>query len=329
MIVKSCSFSSDKRLARCEKQYDYRAGERLKPKLKKEGLWRGDWLHQLYEAYYRGQDWEKKHIEIRKAKWDKLFDEEKEMYGEDFPKHIISLMRHYVDHWGPNDSKWKIVSIEQAHELMTVWGFPVRWKSDLIVKEKGLNILVETKNKKEIPDSKERILAPQVHSYCWLLSQVGIKIDRILWNYIRTEPIPMPKLNKDGTISKAKINTDRRHYRQFLKENRIHPKGEEVIGIENILENLPETLALERVYNIPNLKLGEKFVRDWVERHRRARLIKRPLRHFARDCAWMCDYYELCQIDLLGKDRETFIKNNFIQITPADTVEELSTPWKG
>jgi len=154
-----------------------------------------------------------------------------------------------------------------------------------------------------------------VHSYAYLLRRVGIDIKFIIWNYLRTTRVPSPTLNKDGSISKRKINTDRRTYERFLKENKIHPKGDEVIGVENKLESLPETLSLLRVRNSVNLKVGEMFVREWLERARRAQAITRPLRTFNRNCSWDCDYYELCQIDMLGRDRETHIKQNFVQIS--------------
>jgi len=315
MKVKGVSYSSDKKLARCEKQYSYRYDEKLKAKVKKRGLYIGDWMHQLTEAFRRDQDWKKKWKELKKTLWDSLFDEEKEMYG-DVPSLSYELMEHYIEHWEDDHKKWKPLHIEEAYEKMTKYGWPVRWKSDYIVKEGKLTVLVENKNNKEIPDSGERILAPQVHAYCWLLLKVkGIKIDVIVWDYVRTEPVLMPKINKDGTVSKRKINTDQRTFRKALREAKIQPdSGEEWLSIKEKLDALPETLSLMRIRNAPNFKVGELFVRQWIERARRAEKIVNPLRNWGRTCSWDCDYYNLCQAEMLGKDTSVMRKKDFIQI---------------
>lgn len=326
MRVSGISFSSDRKLKRCELQYSYRYDEKLKPRIKSKGLFTGDWLHQLYQAHYLKQDWKKAFKKIKAEMWDKLFDEEKERYEEKgfTPEIAYSLMDHYVEHWAEQESAWKILHVEKDYEIVTKAGFPVRFKTDLIFQEKNRLVLLETKNKKEIPDPAERILEPQVHTYCYLLSKVGIKIDRILWNYIRTSPVPRPQILKNGGLSKRKINTDRRGYLLSLKEAGIHPKTEdERLGIENHLASLPETLSLDRVYNVPNLKVGEMFVRDWYQRAKRAMLITRPTRNWSADCKWDCDYMGLCQADMLGKpDRNAIIKKDFVtSIRPVEEEE--------
>lgn len=324
MKVKSVSYSSDRKLARCEQQYSYRYDEGLQTKLKSKGLFMGDVMHQLQQAHYKGEGWEKRFKIWKKESWGRLFDEEREMYIENGfnPELAHALFTHYVEHWESQDKHWQVVLVEQRFELDSKLGIPVIFQADLIVRDKqdGVYCLVETKNNEEIPTAEQRILAPQVHSYCYLLSKIktkkfpkGIKIGRIIWNYLRTTPVPKPTLNKNGSISKRKINTDQRMYNLFLKENKIHPKTEdERQGIENVLKNLPETLALLRVTNRPNLRVGEMFVRQWLERARRAREIKKPLRSWARDCQWMCDYKLLCEADILGKGRGSIISKNFV-----------------
>lgn len=320
MKVSGVSYSSDRKLARCEMQYSYRYDQKLKPRVKKKGLFLGDWMHQMQEAWRRRENWEAILERLIEEQWDKLFDEEKEMYNEGFklpfPEHARDLMTHYDEYWRDQRDEWKNVEIEVSHALMTKLGFPYRWKSDWIVREGRMNILVETKNKKKIPDSEERIMAPQTHGYCFMARKVGIEIHKIIWDYVRTSPVPRPELTKKGEISKRKINTDQRQYLAFLKENKIHPQSEEErIGIENKLKELPETLTLKRISNTPNFALGEKFVRDQIERARRAREIRRPLRTFTRNCKWDCDYFSLCQIDMLEQsDRSMEIKKNFVRI---------------
>jgi hypothetical protein len=302
-------------------QYSYRYDQKLKKRVKKKGLYMGDFMHQLEEAYFKNlmssknPAWQKRFKAVEKELWAPLFDEEKEQYEEDgfTPKVAFDLMSHYDEHWRPADSKCRVIEVEGEYDLVTKYGFPVRWKSDRILRDGKDLVLMETKNKKNIPTAEERILAGQTHGYCFLLSKKGIKINRIIWDYVRTEPVPRPKIKKDGSLSERKINTDQRGYLLSLKEAGIHPKGDEAIGVQNYLDSLPETLSLERIPSIPNLKVGELFVRDWVERALRARDIKRPTRTWNRDCKWGCDYYLLCQADMTGKpDRNTIIKRDFV-----------------
>lgn len=338
MRVKSCSYSSDKKLANCEMQFYYRYTEGLKKRVKDKGLYMGDWMHQLYEYYYRlikekkkREDWKKKFRELKKTLWDKLFEEEREQYEEDgfTPTIAEEIMTHYNEVYGSQDSRWEILMIEEEIALETKFGFPIRAKIDLLIRDpKGHVALVETKNKKEIDDlAKERLYNGQVHGYAWLLLKMKkIKVDYIIWNYIRTTPVPRPQILKDGSLSKRKINTDRRSYLAAMKEAKIHPKGDEVIGVENFLKTLPETLTLKRENNRVDYRIGELRVRDWVERHRRALQIEKPTRNFQKSCSWMCEYYDLCMADQLGTpDRNTIIKKDFVQNIKA-AEEEPANP---
>lgn len=328
MRVTGVSYSSDKKLVRCEQQYSYRYDEKLKRRIKGEGLFRGDWLHQLLEAYRKREKWEKTFARLHDDVWGRLFDEEKEMYGEDFPDVIHDLFEHYVDHWGADDALLRPVCVEQAFELVTKSGLLIRFKADYIATDGKVNILFENKNKKKIPEAEERILDRQVNGYVYLLSKLPkpIRIDKIVWDYIRTTPVPRPKILKKGGLSERQINTDQRGYLLSLKEAGIHPQTEdERLGLENTLKSLPLTLTLERVTNKPNLRVGELVVRDWVERAKRAQEIKRPTRNWNSDCKWDCDYMTLCMADMLGKpDRETIIKHDFVtSIKPAEEIKEL------
>jgi PD-(D/E)XK nuclease superfamily protein len=329
MIVKGISFSSDRKLSRCEMQYHYRYEEKLNLKRKKIGLFRGDLGHQLVQAHYTrpGPGWRAKFEELKTTRWDNLFDEEKEDYGMDFMGTLSDLMEHYEDHWRDYDKDWSILHVEQEFSINTKYGWPIRWKADLVVQEKlkvstarrikgheqTRNVLVEHKFKKKIPEAEERILQPQVHSYAWLLGKKGIQIDTILWDYIRTEPVPRPKINKDGNLSIRQISTDRRGYLKSLAEAGIEPRNpDEALALQNKLETLPETLALERIRNSVNLKMGENFVRDWVDRALRAEKIDRPLRTWNSDCKFDCDYYLLCQCDMRGDtDRNLVILKSY------------------
>lgn len=329
MIVKGISYSSDRKLARCEMQYHYKYDEKIVPIRKKVGLFRGDLGHQLVQAHYTrpGPGWKAKFDELKKERWDKLFDEEKEDYGFDFMETLYDLMEHYTDYWAESEKNWRVIAVEKDFSILTKHGWPVRWKVDLLVEDilrvsterriKGHEqkriILVEHKFKKWIPEPSERILQPQVHSYAWLLSKKGINVDTILWDYVRTEPVPRPQIRKDGNLSERKIQTDQRGYLKSLREAGIEPTNpDEATALQNKLDSLPVTMSLDRVQNSVNLKVGQDFVKDWVDRALRAEKTERPLRNWNYNCKFDCDYYNLCQVDMLGQtDRRLVLLNQF------------------
>lgn len=318
MIVKACSMSSDRTLARCEYMYHYKYDERLKKRVVSKGLYMGDWMHQLLEAHYLKRSWQKQFEQLKRKSWDKLFDEEREMYEENgfTPALAYDLMEHYTDHWRDDEKHWEILEVEEFHKLPTPYGFPVVFKVDLLIKRKGRIGLIESKNQKVIPDANERMLSPQAHAYCRLLKTRGIKVDFILWNYIRTTPVPQPQIKKNGELSERKINTDQRMYQRALTAAGIKPKNaSEAAAMSKKINSLPPTLALERVTNVPNLAIGELFIKTWIKRHRRALTIDEPMRTFVRSCAWDCDYYKLCQADMRNKtDRKAIIKRDFLPV---------------
>ena len=316
MKVKTVSYSSDRKLARCEAQFFYRYEEKLRPRIKSKGLYMGSVLHDLLETRRRKGDWKKVFASFQKQ-WNSLFDEEREMYEEKgmSPQHVKDLFTHYIEHWEAEDAEWKPLFVEQEFRLPTKYGITIIFKADYIAQRKGVIALFENKNKGDIPESEERMLAPQPHSYAYLLSKLPqpIHVSKIIWDYVKTEKIPSPQLLKNGTISKRKINTDQRTYLKFLKESGIQLKGDEAIGVQKFVDSLPETLTLARVTNSVNLKVGEMFVRDWIRRALRAREIKNPTRNWQKDCKWMCDYRTLCMADMLGTpDRNTIIARDFV-----------------
>src|SRR3954447_2121725 len=79
---------------RCPQQYYYKYVMKLRKKRKAIQLYRGDWLHQLLMVHYDGYDWKDRQRTLE-IEFNKLFDEEKEEYG-DLPKETRRIMRAYL-----------------------------------------------------------------------------------------------------------------------------------------------------------------------------------------------------------------------------------------
>src|ERR1700734_2969779 len=109
MKVSGVSYSSDKKLARCEMQYSYRYDQKLQRRVKSKGLYMGDILHRLIETHRRKGNWMKVLKAWTKDEWGKLFDEEREDLEEKglSPSIVKELMTHYTEHWAKDDAEWK------------------------------------------------------------------------------------------------------------------------------------------------------------------------------------------------------------------------------
>ena len=304
------SFTHHKTLERCERKFSYRYEEGLKPKTKRLPLYRGSWVHQLLEALNKGKDWKKLHAKIKREQWNKLFDEEKEIYGEETPNEVFKLLSHYEDYYS-KQKKWKIWAVEKYYSITTKAGqMTVVMKVDMLINlGKDAIGLVETKTHKKLPDAKDRFLHPQAHAYAFILKTLKIPIQRIIFNYIRTEPVPAPALLKNGELSERKIQTDKPTFLAALKKYKLNP-----IKFKKRLNKLPDTVVLQRKAVSPNFKVGKYFVTQWIIRRMeyiKARKRREPTLSFNHQCTWDCEYYDLCIIDTLGRDRNAIIKIKF------------------
>ena len=300
------SFTHHRTLERCEQKFSYRYEEGLKPKTKRLPLYKGSWVHQLLEALNKGKDWKKLHAKIKREQWNKLFDEEKEIYGEETPNEVFKLLSHYEDHYA-KQRKWNIWEVEKYYSFPTNVGLSVVMKVDMLIKLARNAIgLVETKTHKKLPSAKDRFLHPQAHSYAFILKKLGVPIQRIIFNYIRTEPVPSPRMLKKGKLSERKIETDKPTFLAALKKYRLNPTK-----FKKRLKDLPDTVVLQRKEVSPNFRIGKHFVTQWIVRRMeyiKARKSRKPLLSFNHQCTWDCEYYDLCIIDMLGRDRKAIIK---------------------
>jgi len=288
---------------KCRNAHYYKYVENIEARKKKAPLMKGSIIHDMINAWVRGESWGKVLKQYQKD-YDKLFQEEKDEYG-DIINDLKTIMEGYIKKWENLDIEY--LETEKEIEVELIPGrIMLVAVIDRIEKDSKNRIwLGETKSfKQSLPKEEIRFTDLQTTLYVWAAPQAGLPSPfGVSWDYIRTKPPTIPDLLKKGGLSKAKkIDTTYEVYLQTLKEHELDPSN-----YADILEDLrtrPDT-SYRRVYRpAPNNLIGP-LLRDFKESALEIEALgdTSRVRHLTRDCGW-CDYYSICQAELRGLDTD-------------------------
>lgn len=216
------SFSELKTWRTCRMLHHYRYRERLEPKRKPVALKRGAWIHELLEAYYKGNDWREVHRTFT-DEFATLMDEEREYYG-DLPGTAETLMTLYEQTY-PNDQTLEVEL--EFNEFPLSQSVHLKGRIDLVLEDSRGVWVVEHKTVSRMPSEDDRIVNPQVALYIPVVEQqLGVKVNGVLWNYLITR---IPKRKQKDLL-----------HRRYLPVN------------ENVLSRLREeaTVAAVEIHNL-------------------------------------------------------------------------------
>lgn len=308
---------------RCAKQAEYKYVHRLKPKTMGSPLKRGGWVHELLEVHGKGGNWRKHHKKLS-HKFEDLFDEEKDYYG-DMPTEIATIMDSYF--WHYKYDPWTYHESEMELEAMLPNGILLRGQVDnLIENEYGL-WLVDHKTHKTIPNLRYRMLDTQAPFYIWLAWQNDIPVQGFIWNYLRWKAPTKPKLVYMGTarerLSTRDVETDYPTYKTALEEYGLNPKKAPHKAKLEYLKSLRyqpgeitaspffQRVVMEKSEDLINRVLKEAM--RSAERMNKYDFSDRDAveRTVGRHCEYLCSYTDLCGMELLGGNTKPMIKQNF------------------
>ena len=310
-----------KTFRRCPKQMEYKYIRRLKPKLVSLPLKRGSWLHEMLEAYYKGEDpWEvHAHLSL---KFSELFEEEREDYG-DLPGDCRRIFESYLWHYQNDD--WDVKDVEFTLETNFPDGALYRCKIDMLVEDEYGLWLVDHKTHKVLPDHDFRILDSQSGLYLWAALKNKIPVQGFIFNYLRTKAPTIPQPIKSGArISRwDQVDTDFPTARAALKKHGFMTKKKVI----PYMPKLKRLAALKYEYGAP--QNSPFFRRDVVEKspemikkiamegyhtHQRMHDYFPPPHEDAvervpdRSCQYMCSYTALCSTELWGGNTTAILK---------------------
>jgi PD-(D/E)XK nuclease superfamily protein len=299
---------------RCKRQYWYKHGRMLLPKTAALPLKRGSWIHELLEAHYIGDGWEKKNEELTVA-YNRLFDEEKELYG-DLPTLCGNIMKSYCYHWREEDSNLQVIAAEEVVQVPLPHGHVMEFKFDLIVEDDWGRWLVEHKTHRTLPQADFRFIDMQTGKYVWGLNKLGKygEITGVLWNYCRTKVPTKPHLNKNGELSKKKIDTDLFTFVSAIKEYDLDPHE-----FRDVILRLKDHNTFFRRERVPKpKKVIETLVKETVYVADEIERGYKPIRSIERSCEFSCPYLALCVVELYGGDADEVIRNKYRKATSED-----------
>lgn len=321
---------------RCLRKLENRYVHRIYPRVKGVKLERGTWVHELLAEFYRSyramqeshgylrveelvdaaQDC---HAQMLQTKWNPLWDEEKEAFGSDFPDTCWAIFERYVEHWKTTDTHniRKILFVERSIKVKVPWlPVPFDFKCDLVYVDRlGIVWIMDHKVVGTIPDEDDRMLDTQgaryILGFTELLKQKGIQAKGVgvIYDYIRDRLPAEPKVNKDGSLSKAKIDTDYVTYKAAIEKHGLNP--------DDYKDTLNKISREQRPYfdRWPVPKSPQRLERERVNMAALAALTLPEKGYYPmsleKSCNWGCEYKELCMIQLEGGDISQALQDRF------------------
>jgi hypothetical protein len=326
----------------CPRQTLYKQVERLKPRLLSKPLRRGTWMHHLLEEHHAGRDWRKMHRALS-AKYNELFDEEKDLYG-DLPTECLALMESYI--WHYREDPWKVLETEFTVEAEFPDGTLYRGKVDALIENAFGLWIVDHKTHGQLPDHGFRLLDAQSALYLWAARRMKIPVEGFIWNYLKTKAPSVPTLLKDGSrLSKRLGETDYLTYTKAIQQLK-RDRGYRITRADVELAN-----RLKGYRYVPGEpQLSPFFRRDLLEKddamlkrvameayHTAKRMAAYPFDNRdivernvdSHKCRRFCGYQDLCTVELMGGNPTPILRSSFKVGDPQDYYQDRAGELRG
>src|ERR1700742_1414926 len=310
--------------SRCPRQAMYAYVDQIQPITISRPLKMGTWFHYLLESHYGGNDWREKHQELIERHEELFFEEQM----GDVPVVCERLMRSYLWHYQLEKKYgWKVIAVEL--ELKTTWpdGTEYWGKTEALAEINCKLWIVDHKLRSQFPTHLQRLLDHASLLYIWAAHRNGIKVEGFIWNYVRMKAPTIPQINKDGTLSKRKIETDYPTLHNTIKENKIEPHPYE-LDLRRLRamhwrpgKDMPEHPFFRRVVFDKDPDTVARIVKsmhrtkknmqayDFSDRDTVARVVD-------NSCDYRCSYPLICSTELFGGNTEQVLRLNYRKADP-------------
>lgn len=304
-------FSKVRTYRYCNKAYDYAYNQNIQARRRPAAPFRGTILHKMLEAWEnagRGKPGKRTALAVLDEygrKYARMFQEEREFYGENFISDIERIFLGYLRTWSNDD--WQVLRVEEEIRTPLTRNIEFVGHVDLRIKTlgDGRRWLVDRKSHKVIPDAEERYGNTQLMLYVWAWNRENPDrcVDGIIWDYLRTKAPTVPEvLKKGGLTQRMDLDTDVYTYECAIEDNKLDVRDyEEYLSY---LEQRQEGRFFQRVPlpNPPQAVIGtvlEEFKQTATLMHR---LDVYPRNMTAR-CK-QCEFWKLCKAELTGLNAE-------------------------
>lgn len=337
------SYTAAQDWRRCQQLYDYSHIQRLVSRVQDPAPTLGRVLHLYLQRYYESPlaDPLKAHNDALGLMWQEAGPELRGLasaaYAADQPaigdelaglcdKAARIAGRYYLVRGRLDWDEHTALHVEQKFEYPLDANITTPVRLDLITEDRdGMHWLWEHKSGKEIPEPVRRLTDLQTMLYAAIAEEVlGIHIDGVVWNHIRSKEPTIPALLKrpspqhakprDGYLSKAAdMDTT---WEAYLQQIELH--GLDVADYEDLeprLGDREETVFFPR-YAMPIMATERVLLRDFVATSRTINAVYTsgatfvPVRTIGRQCDW-CPMRKLCEAVIMGGDDGDLIQRLF------------------
>lgn len=339
------SLSAVKAYQRCQQLYAYRYIERIQRKGRVIALELGSIVHNYMDEYYGllkngigGVEAHDTSLDRLAKKWQpqlKKLSQAAFMAGEtEVAKEMQSLYaraenicnRYHAARGARDAERYTILHVELQLESKLLGGKLLsRGYTDLVAQdnETGRISLWEHKTAKNIPDHGSRLQDLQTLLYAEQLAQLhDIRVDEVIWNYLRTKEPTVPRLVYQGKKNERMemgqdIDTTWEIYAAACRANGQDPDSPLYADLKARLEGRELTAFFQRwpqVIVADSTVLLRDYARTGLEIRRFRERVEagkiKPVKTLEMHCSF-CEYSKLCQAEIMGGDTEDLKRLNF------------------
>jgi hypothetical protein len=296
---------------RCRKQYDYKHVQKLEPRRIARPLVFGRAVHKMIENQLQGLSAAEAAAEINKDRKG-IFTADEEDW-DTIIADATDIMQAYHDFWKNDPLDYVKIDgrkAEHKFEMPLAKDTVLTGVVDIFPKTADGRIWIgeHKSHKQQTPTEDVRMRDLQAMIYAHVAKEY-YKIKRVsgvMWDYIRSKTPAVPALLKNGTLSKARIDTLPHVY-----EREINNQGLDRKDYVDILGDLDDKLPtwFRRVFLPLNQGAVDQLMEETVitAREIKVKAGVDTTRNVSRDCSW-CSYERLCQAELFGMDAD-FIRS--------------------
>ena len=341
------SYSAAQLWRECPQKYEYVYLRNIQPKTQAVPLTLGSLLHKYLESYYNGiKDRSEQYKEAHELALEVLSEDAKQcdMLGNalvmaDAPELAEEMFalpararrlcdRYYITVGMVDALSYDILHVEQWLEqplltMRTGDTIITPMKIDLVVRDRfdGAVELWDHKSTGRIPSIGHHLRDLQLSVYNVALQEhFGLEVSRLVWNYINTNEPTVPRVLKNGSLSRDKsIQTTEEVYLSTIIDLGLDPNDYD--DMLDMLRPREHDVYFPRVSVPISLRNETPLLQDFmltavqmVEAHKDIESgrshARTAIRHIARHCDW-CAFNAICTADLTDGDGQYVIDTEF------------------
>lgn len=253
-----------------------------------------------------------------RREFDKLMDEEKELYG-DLPTRCESIVSRYIAFWAEEEKHpIETLAVELSFGKEEDDDFPpveigpgifLIGKIDWVLKDhRGVWIADHKTTKNRLPNESARLFDLQTAIYAKVAPQLGLPNPTgVMLDYLKTTlPTVPPQLANGGISVAKKYNTDYPTVKAALKEYGLNEAD-----YPDLINRAKATRFFRRYYlPKPDALIGNLMHDVLIIGQEMRKLRNYPYRNMGDQCE-RCSYFSLCTSEVMGLDTEYLLKNEY------------------